>query len=160
MNKKSTGDKQIKSRLIGKNKRAARDYEILERLEAGISLTGSELKSLRAGRLSFKEGFVRFRRGEAFLEGIHIAGYENAGYAQHTPDRERKLLLHKDEIRNWMGKVEQKGLTVIPLSMYFSRGRVKVELGLCKGKRKHDRREELKRKAMEMDMARALKNQS
>jgi SsrA-binding protein len=145
----AASNKENKSsiKIIGKNKRAGREYEFLERLEAGISLTGSEIKSLRAGRLSFKDSHVRFRRG-----------YENAGYAQHDSDRERKLLMHRREIRNWMGKVEQKGLTVIPLCMYFSRGMVKVELALAKGKKVHDRREELKRRAMDRDMARAMKN--
>lgn len=154
----SNNENKSSIKIIGKHKRARREYEFLERLEAGISLTGSEIKSLRAGRLSFKDAHVRFRNEEAFLTGVHIAGYENAGYAQHEPDRERKLLLHRREIRNWMGKAEQKGLTVIPLCFYFSRGMVKVELALAKGKKVHDRREELKRRAMDRDMARAMKN--
>ncbi|MFP4167391.1 MAG: SsrA-binding protein SmpB [Desulfonatronovibrionaceae bacterium] len=149
---------KIPVKIIGKNKRARHEYEFLERLEAGISLTGSEVKSLRAGRLSFQDAHVRFRTGEAYLTGVHIGGYENAGYAQHEPDRDRKLLMHKREIHNWMGKVDQKGLTIVPLSVYFSRGRVKVELALARGKKVHDRREELKRRAMNLDMARAMKN--
>ncbi|MFO7816451.1 MAG: SsrA-binding protein SmpB [Thermodesulfobacteriota bacterium] len=156
--KKSAREARKKSPVIAKNKRAGREYEFLERLEAGIALTGSEIKSLRAGRISFKDAHVRFRSGEAFLVGAHIAFYENAGYAQHDPDRDRKLLLHKGEILNWMGKVEQKGLTIIPLSMYLSRGRVKVELALAKGKKLHDRREELKRRAIDRDTAREMKN--
>jgi SsrA-binding protein len=143
-------------KIIGQNKKARREYELLDFIEAGIVLTGSEVKSLRAGRLSFKDGYVRFDKGEAYLVGVHIAPYENAGYAQHDPERVRKLLLHKREIKNLMGKVEQKGLTVIPVKMYFKQGRVKVELALAKGRKLYDRREELKKRAIALDTAREM----
>jgi SsrA-binding protein len=143
-------------KIIGQNKKARREYELLDFIEAGIVLTGSEVKSLRAGRLSFKDGYVRFDSGEAYLVGVHIAPYENAGYAQHDPERERKLLLHKREIKSLMGKVEQKGLTLIPVKMYFKQGKVKVELALARGRKLHDQREELKRRAVARDMAREM----
>ncbi len=143
-------------KTIAVNRKIRHFFEILETLEAGIVLTGSEVKSLRAGRVSFKEGYVRFEQGEAFLVDVHIAPYENAGYAQHDPVRPRKLLLHKDEIAVLTGKVEQKGLAVVPLKMYFKQGRVKVELALARGLKVHDRRETLKRKAVERDTAREI----
>ncbi|MDQ7032186.1 MAG: SsrA-binding protein SmpB [Desulfonauticus sp.] len=142
-------------KIVAVNKKAKKEYDILDTLEAGLVLTGSEVKSLRQGRLSFKDGYVRFDNEEAFLVGVHIAPYENAGYAQHDPERERKLLLHKREIRSLLGKVAQKGLTVIPLKVYFKNGLAKIELGLAKGKKLYDRREELKRRTIEREMARA-----
>ena len=147
-------NKQRNPRMV--NKKARHLYEILETLEAGISRSGSEVKSLREGRLSFKDGYVKFRNGEAWLVGVHIAPYENAGYAPHDPDRERKLLLHSHEIENWSSKVDQRGLTVVPLKVYFTRGKAKVELGLAKGKKVYDRREELKRRDIDRDTQRQL----
>lgn len=119
-------------------------------------LTGSEVKSLREGRVNFMDGYVHFAQGEAFLVGVHIAEYENAGYAQHRPDRRRKLLLHKREIQVLMKKVEQKGLTVVPTKMYFKNGRIKLELALGRGKKLHDRRQDLKERAVKRDTAREL----
>lgn len=143
-------------KIVGVNKKARREYEILDTYEAGLVLTGSEVKSLRQGRVSFKDGYVRFKGEEAFLVGVHIAPYENAGYAQHEPERERKLLLHKREIKSLMGKVEQKGYTVIPLKIYFSQGRAKIEIGLARGKKLYDLREELKKKTIAREMAREM----
>ncbi len=151
MNKKASGIK-----IIAVNRKIRHYMEILETLEAGIALTGPEVKSLRAGKVSFKEGYVEFRRGEAFLVGVHIATYENVGYAAHDPVRPRKLLLHKGEIERLRGKVEQKGLTVVPNKMYFKEGKAKVEIALARGLRLHDRRAALKRKAVERDMAREM----
>ncbi|WP_028573757.1 SsrA-binding protein SmpB [Desulfonatronovibrio hydrogenovorans] len=143
-------------KIIAQNKKVRRFYEIMETIEAGISLTGSEVKSLRAGQVSFKDGYVKFEKGEAFLVDVHVAPYENAGYAQHNPERIRKLLLHKREIARLMGKVEQKGLTVVPLKMYFKKGMVKVELALARGLKLFDQREELKRRAVKRDMDREM----
>ncbi len=143
-------------KIIAVNRKVRHYFEIMETLEAGIALTGSEVKSLRAGKVSFKEGYVRFDRGEAYLMDVHIAPYENAGYAQHDPVRSRRLLMHKNEIKRLMGKVEQKGLTVIPTRMYFKQGRAKVEVALARGLRLHDRRETLKRRAVERDTAREM----
>jgi len=152
----SSGNSGTGIKTIAVNRKVRHFFEILETLEAGIVLTGSEVKSLRAGRVSFKEGHVRFDQGQAFLVDVHIAPYENAGYAQHDPVRPRKLLMHKAEIARLMGKVEQKGLTVVPLKMFFRKGRAKVEVALARGLPKHDRRETLKRRAVELDTAREM----
>lgn len=143
-------------KIIAVNKKVRRFFEIMETIEAGISLTGSEVKSLRAGQISFKDGYVKFDQGEAFLADVHIAPYEKAGHAQHEPERKRKLLMHKSEIDRLMGKVEQKGLTVVPLKAYFKKGRIKVELALAKGLKLFDQREELKQRAVKRDMDREM----
>lgn len=146
--------------LIAQNKKARHDYEILETVEAGLVLQGSEVKSLREGRASFKDGYVRFNHGEAWLVGVHIAPYENAGpvgHGGHDPERPRKLLLHGREIESLTAMAEQKGLSVIPLKLYFTRGKVKVLLGVGKGKKVYDRREDLKRRVVEREIARELK---
>jgi SsrA-binding protein len=146
-------------RLIAQNKKARHNFEILDTCEAGLVLQGSEVKSLRQGHVSFKDGYVRFSDGEAWLVGVHIAPYENAGpvgQGGHDPERPRKLLLHNHEIKTLMNKVEQKGLTLVPLKLYFSRGKVKLLIGLARGKKTFDRREDLKRRASERDMARDL----
>ncbi|WP_285907905.1 SsrA-binding protein SmpB [Pseudodesulfovibrio pelocollis] len=142
---------------IGTNKQARRLYEILETFEAGISLVGSEVKSLRGGHVSFKDGYVQFREGSAFLVGVHIAPYEKTGeFDQHDPERPRRLLLHKREIGVLKARTEQKGLTVIPMKMYFSRGKVKVLIGLGKGKNVHSRKQDLKDRDIARDTARQL----
>ena len=145
-----------KIKIIGQNRKARHLYELVEFVEAGMVLTGSEVKSLREGRISFMDGYVQFEHGEAFLVGVHIAEYENAGYAQHRPDRPRKLLLHKREIEGLMKKVEQKGLTVVPTKVYFKNGRIKLELALGRGKKLHDRRQDLKERAVKRDTAREM----
>lgn len=140
------------------NRKASFRFEILEKIEAGIALTGSEVKSLRAGKASLEEAFAMVREGEAFLRDCNISPYENAGYAQHQPTRERRLLLHKREIRKLHAKLTQQGLTLIPLEVHFNdRGRVKVMLAVCKGKKLHDKRTDLKRKEHQRDMDRAMK---
>ncbi len=144
-------------KIIGQNKKARHLYEFLDTYEAGLVLSGSEVKSLRAGHISFMDGYVRFRGGEAFLVGVHIAPYEHAGYAQHEADRERKLLLHKGEIKSLLGKVEQKGLTVVPTKVYLRGGRIKIELALARGKTIYDRRQTLKERAVAKDLAREMK---
>jgi SsrA-binding protein len=143
-------------KLIAANKNARREYEIMETFEAGLALTGSEVKSLREGKVSFQEGYVRVSGGEAFLTGVHIAPYSHAGYAQHDPARERKLLMHKREIEYLGQKVEQKGLTLVPLRLYFANSRVKLELGLGRGKKLHDKRQDLKAKDIERETAREM----
>ena len=143
-------------KIVAQHKNARRLFDLFDRSEAGIVLTGSEMKSVRAGRVSFKDSYITFSRGEAFLTGVHIAAYENAGYAGHEPDRDRKILLHKREIDLLRGKVEQKGLTVIPTAMYLKKSLVKVEIALARGKKVHDQREELKQRAVKRDMAREM----
>ncbi len=151
MTAKESGEK-----LVAANKKARHLYEFLEKHEAGLVLSGSEVKSLRAGRISFKDGYVKFQDDEAFLVGVHIAPYENAGYAGHEPERPRKLLLHAEEIRALKAKVEQKGLTVVPVRVYFKNGRAKVEIALARGKKVFDRRDDLKARDLDRDAAREL----
>ena len=134
------------------NRKALRDYHIIEKLEVGIELAGTEVKSLRAGQVSLDEGFARVERGEVFLYGVHIAPYEQGNIYNRDPKRPRKLLLHKHEIRRLFGKATLRGLTLVPLRIYFNkRGMAKVELALCRGKKFYDRRDELRRRAMERD---------
>lgn len=141
---------------IATNKKARHYFELLDFFEAGLVLTGSEVKSIRAGMVSFHDAYVIFRRGEAFLNGVRIAPYANAGYAQHDPDREKKLLLHAREIETLASKVEQKGLTVVPVNLHFSKGNIKVELALGRGKKMHDQRQDLKNAAEMRDIQREL----
>ena len=141
---------------VAVNKKARHLYELSEFTEAGIVLTGPEVKSIRAGKVNFIDSYVDFRQGEAWLVSLNIAPYANAGYMPQEPDRSRKLLLHEGEISKFAGLVAQQGLTVVPVRIYFKRGKVKVEIALGKGKKLHDHRETLKRKAAERDMAREL----
>jgi SsrA-binding protein len=141
-----------------RNKKARFNFEVLEKVEAGISLTGSEVKSLRDGRASLEEAYAVVRAGEVFLRDCNISPYPQAGYAQHKPTRERKLLLHRREIRKLFNKVTQKGLTLVPLKMYFTdRGLVKVLIGLARGKKLHDKRQDIKRRDDQRAIERALR---
>ena len=138
------------------NRKARQYYEFLEFFEAGIVLTGAEVKSIRAGQVSFGDSFVEFRDGEAFVVGMRIAPYERGGYVLQEPDREKKLLLHSREIHMLATRIEQKGLTVVPVKLYFKQGKVKVEIALARGRKLHDQREELKRRAEARDVERDL----
>ena len=142
--------------LIAPNKKARHLYEILDTLEAGLVLSGTEVKSLRAGQVSFRDSYVSFKNGEAWLVGLYIAPYQNSGYTRHDPDADRKLLLHAWQINSLTAKVEQKGLSIVPLKLYFSKGRVKVEIALVRGKKLYDQRESLKREAENRDAAREI----
>jgi SsrA-binding protein len=145
-------------KVITDNRQARFLYEILEVYEAGIELTGTEVKSLRAGKVNLKDGFVRIRGGEAFLLNVHISPQNTVGqFFNHEPLRNRKLLLHDKEIRKLIGQTEQKGLTVIPLKMYLKRGWVKVAIALARGKKVHDKRDALKQKQDKRDIERAMK---
>jgi len=143
-------------KIIAANRKARHFYELLDFIEAGIMLTGSEVKSLREGKVNFMDGYVRISDGEAILSGVHISTYANAGYAQHVPDRERKLLMHRHEINSLKAKMEQKGLTLVPTKLYFKDGKIKIELALAKGKKVFDRREDLKQKAVNRDTEREM----
>ena len=145
-------------KLITKNRKAWHDYFILEQMEAGIALQGTEVKSLRAGRANLKDSYARVQEGELWLFGVHISPYEQGNRYNHDPERPRKLLLHKREIWRLMGRVQEKGLTLVPLSLYFKRGNVKVELGLAKGKAEHDKREAIAQRESDREIARALKS--
>ncbi len=144
-------------KLICQNKKAFFNYFIEEKVQAGISLLGSEVKSLRDGRVNLGDSYADIRRGEVFLVDAHISPYPQANRMNHEPLRTRKLLLHRKEIRRLIGKVEQRGYTLIPLKLYFADGRVKVDLGLAKGKKLYDKRESLKKKTMDREMERGRK---
>jgi len=145
-------------KIITDNRKARFEYEILETFETGIELKGTEVKSIRAGRVNLGDGFANLRNGEVILMNVHVSPHNTtSNYFNHDPRRPRKLLMHRAEIRRLVGKVEQQGLTLIPLKLYLKRGWVKVLLGLAKGKRLHDKREDLKRKQDKRDMARAMK---
>ena len=144
---------------IATNRQAYRDYEVLETIECGIELKGSEVKSVRAGRINFKDSFARIENGEVLLYNTHISSYTEASYMNVEALRIRKLLLHKKEIARLLAHTQQKGLTLIPLKAYFnSRGFVKIELAVGKGKRSFDKRDDIKRKEAELDIQRAMKS--
>ncbi len=128
------------------NRKARHNYHVVESLEAGIALVGTEVKSCRARQISLQEGFIAVDKGEFWLENVHIAKYEQGNQFNHNPLRKRKLLLHKKEIIRLIKQVDQKGMTIIPLSMYLKKGKVKVQVGLCKGKDKADKRESIKKR--------------
>ncbi len=156
--RKRAGDEQTgANRTISRNRKAFHDYHISDTLEAGLVLRGSEIKSIREGRVNLRDSYVAFRRGEAWLIGTHIAGYNQASYQDHDPMRDRKLLLHKKEIERLRGQVEQRGYTVVPTRLYLKNNRAKVEIGLAKGKRSYDKRQTLRERDSEREIERALK---
>ena len=144
-------------RVIARNPRARHDYEILEKWEAGLVLTGTEVKALRNGRASLVGAFAHVRRAEVWLEALHIPPYDPANRNNHDPLRSRKLLMHRREIRRLIGAVEQKGLTLVPLELYFSGRHAKVLLALGRGRKEHDRREVIKERDARREMARAAR---
>jgi len=140
------------------NKKALHDYEILEKFEAGMVLMGSEIKSTRDGRVNLKDSYVEIRAGEAFLVKAHISPYPNASYNNHEPERERKLLLHKRELMKLDKKVRTRGVTIVPLRMYFNKkGMAKIEIALAKGKREYEKKDKIKEKDIIRDMDRELR---
>ncbi|NEP60486.1 MAG: SsrA-binding protein SmpB [Symploca sp. SIO2G7] len=151
-------DKGESYKVISDNRQARFRYEILETYETGIELKGTEVKSIREGKVNLRDGYALIRNSEAWLLNVHISPYlKSSDYFNHDPRRTRRLLLHKKEIRKLIGKVEQQGLTLVPLKMYFKRGLVKVVIGLAKGKKLHDKRETLKKRQDQRDMERAMK---
>lgn len=141
-----------------KNRSATFEYAIEDKLTAGIVLTGSEIKSVRNGKVSFNDSYCIFHKGELWIKSLHIAEYVNAGYAGHDPVRERKLLLNKRELKKWEQKIKEKGLTIIPLSMYINEnGFAKLDIALAKGKKLHDKRESIKKRDVEREIKRYLK---
>ena len=147
-------------KLIANNKKAYHDYFIEDKYEAGVALHGTEVKSIRMGKCSIKESFIRIERGEVFVYGMHISPYEKGNIFNKDPFRVRRLLLHKKEIIKLSSKIQQDGLTLVPLSLYYKNQYVKVELGLCKGKKLYDKREADAKKNAKRDIDRALKTQS
>lgn len=155
-NKKAKNN-NISSGDIAKNKKALFNYELLEKYEAGIVLLGTEVKSLRERAVNMSDSYASFKKGELFIVNMHISPYHFGNRNNHEPLRERKLLMKKREIKRLFGKSKEQGLTLIPISLYFSKGKVKVELALAKGKKLHDKRETLKRKTLDREMERYIK---
>ena len=146
----------MENTVVATNRKAFHEYHILETFEAGVQLRGSEVKSIREGKASLKQGYILIRKGEAWLKGSHIASYSHTGFEGHDPVRDRKLLLHKKEIQRIGSKLAEKGLTAVPTKMYFKGGLIKLEFGLAKGKKLYDKRETKKKRDVERDIQRAL----
>jgi SsrA-binding protein len=143
--------------LLAENRVARQRYFILENFTAGVVLQGTEVKSAKEGKIQLRDAYVRVANGEAFLLNCHIAPYTHGNIVNHEPTRTRKLLLKRSEINKLIGRVEEKGLTLIPLKLFLTRGYVKVEVGLCKGKEEHDKRETIKKREMDREMRRAIR---
>jgi SsrA-binding protein len=152
----STMPRETGRKVIASNRKARHDYTILDTYEAGIVLTGTEVKSLRAGRASLVDGFATIKDGEVFLEGIHIAEYAEGTWTNHAPRRTRKLLLNRLEINRLIGKIKEGGLTLVPLQMYFADGRAKVEIALARGKKSYDKRQDLAKRDANREITRQL----
>jgi SsrA-binding protein len=140
------------------NRKARHDYEILETYETGIALVGTEVKSLRVGKANLKDSYAALKNEEVWLYGVHISPYSHGNIFNHSPERDRKLLLHRREIRRLIGKTKETGLTLVPLRMYFKRGKAKVELGLARGKKQYDKREAIAKRDVERDVKREMRS--
>jgi len=145
------------AKVIATNRKARHDYDILESHEAGLVLRGTEVKSLRASQITFKDSYAEVRHGEAWLVGCHITPYSHGTDANHDPERARKLLLHRREINRLIGKVAERGLTLVPLRLYFKNGRAKLELGLARGKKLHDKRQTIRERDARRELAREVR---
>ena len=148
---------KTEKRVVAQNKKAYHDYFVLEKLEAGIELFGTEVKSIRQGKINLKDSWCSIKDGEMFVNGMHISPYEQGNIFNRDPLRVKRLLLHKREIRRFYANVKQEGLSIVPLSVYFSKGRAKVEIGLCKGKKLYDKREVAAKKDAQRDIERNLR---
>jgi SsrA-binding protein len=151
-------EREQAQRVVADNRKAFHDYHILDRFEAGIALLGTEVKAVREGRVNLRDSYARVDRGEIWLENVHISPYSHRGYAEHPERRSRKLLLHRHEIRKLIGNVAEKGMTLVPLQLYFKGGRLKVMLGLAKGKQAHDKREAIRRRETDRETRAAIKS--
>ena len=149
-------EKKDSDKSIAANRKASFNFHLLEKFEAGIQLTGPEVKSIRAGHVSLNESFARLENDQLFLHGMHVQPYSHSRVETHEPVRPRKLLLHRREIGRLVGQVAEKGMTIVPVRIYLKRGLIKVELGLCKGKREYDKREAVRKKTADREAARAL----
>jgi SsrA-binding protein len=148
---------ETQNKTVATNRRARHDYEILETIEAGLMLRGTEVKSLRQGQVSFKDSYATVRNNEVWLIGCHINPYSHGTDANHDPERDRKLLLHRREIARLTGKTAERGLTLVPLRLYFKEGRAKLEIGLARGKKLHDKRSALREREVRREMDRAVR---
>ena len=153
-------DREKAQKTIAENRKARHDYHILDTWEAGVALLGTEVKSIREGRVNLRDSYARVNNGEVWMLNVHISPYSHRGSAAHEELRQRKLLLHRDEIRKMVGQVAEKGLTLVPLELYFKNGRVKVRLGLAKGKQAHDKRETLRRREVDRETRAAVKSRA
>jgi len=151
-------DRELAQANIAENRKAYHDYHLLETFEAGIVLLGTEVKAIREGRVNLRDSFARLDNGEAYLYNVNISPYSHRGYAQHEPLRPRKLLLHRDEIRKLVGKTVERGMTLVPVRMYFKNGRVKVAVSLAKGKKEYDKRETIKKRETDRETRAAVKS--
>lgn len=151
--------KQKSDSLIADNRKARHDYHVHETYEAGIALTGTEIKSIRQGKLNLKDSFIRIHNGEMLLMGVHISPYEQGNRFNHEPERTRKLLMHRKEIDKLFGQVKEKGFSLIPLNFHFNRGYVKVTVGLVTGKKNYDKRQDMAERDAKRDIAKRLKEQ-
>lgn len=156
MSSTASSNRQDGRSIIAQNRKARHEYTVLDTYEAGLVLTGTEVKSLRLGRASLVDGFATIDNGEVFLRNVHIPEYTHGSWTNHEPRRVRKLLLHRGEIERLVGKTKESGLTLVPLAIYFTAGKVKVELALAKGKRTYDKRQDLARRDADREVARAL----
>jgi SsrA-binding protein len=144
-------------KIIADNRKAHHDFHLLETFEAGVALLGPEVKSIREGGANLRDSFARIEAGEVWLYNVHISPYRNRGYTDHDPKRRRKLLLHRQEIRKLIGKTTERGMTIVPVRMYFKNGRVKVAISLAKGKKAHDKRETIRRREADRETRAAIK---
>ena len=150
-------ERELAQTNIAENRKAFHDYHLLETFEAGVALLGTEVKAIREGRVNLRDSFARVEDGEVFLYNVNISPYSHRGYADHEPLRQRKLLLHQDEIRKLIGKTVEKGMTLVPVRMYFKNGRVKVAISLAKGKKDYDKRETIKQREIDRETRAAVK---
>jgi SsrA-binding protein len=151
-------ERQKAEKYLAENRKALHDYEVLETFEAGMVLVGTEVKSIRDGRVNLRDSYARVEGDEVFVFNVHISPYSNRGYADHEPLRKRKLLLHRAEIRKLIGRTVEKGLTLVPLRMYLKNGRVKMAVSLARGKKMHDKRETIKRREQDRETRAAVKS--
>ena len=147
-------------RVIAENRKARHDYHVLETWEGGVALLGTEVKAIREGRVNLRDSYARVENGEVWMMNVHISPYSHRGSATHEEMRQRKLLLHRDEIRKMVGRVAEKGLTLVPLELYFKSGRVKVLVALARGKQAHDKRETIRRREVDRETRAAVKGRS
>jgi SsrA-binding protein len=150
-------ERELAQTNVAENRKAFHDYHLLETFEAGLVLLGTEVKAIREGRVNLRDSFARVEGGEVFLYNVHISPYSHRGYSDHEPLRRRKLLLHRDEIRKLIGKTVERGMTLVPVRMYFKNGRVKVALSLARGKKDYDKRETIKRRDADRESRAAIK---
>jgi SsrA-binding protein len=151
-------ERELAQTNIAENRKAHHDYHLIETMEAGVALLGTEVKAIREGRVNLRDSFARVEDGEVYLCNVNISPYSHRGYVDHEPLRQRKLLLHRSEIRRLVGKTAEKGMTLVPVRMYFKNGRVKVALSLAKGKKDYDKRETIKRREVDRETRAAVKS--